>query len=200
MAPLSPVRRYFAGVLHLHKLTSMKKIILSYGFLSGALAALYMVLMGFIMRRSMDFSSMGMVYGYAAILLTLLLVFFGIRAYRDREGGGYITFGRAFQVGMGIALISCVCYVLAWMVVWTTLVPDFADRYSETIVRQAEQRGANPTEIEHVSQQAAQMRVWYDNPWMVAALTFLEPFPVALLVTMISALVLRRKPQVAVEA
>jgi len=34
---------------------------------------------------------------------------------------------------------------------------------------------------------------WYDNPLANAAITFLEPFPIGLAVTLISAAVLRRR-------
>jgi hypothetical protein len=35
----------------------------------------------------------------------------------------------------------------------------------------------------------------YDNPLLNAAMTFVEPFPIGLVITLISAAVLRRKPQ-----
>jgi hypothetical protein len=35
----------------------------------------------------------------------------------------------------------------------------------------------------------------YDNPLFNAAMTFIEPFPIGLVITLISAAVLRRKPQ-----
>ena len=170
----------------------MQKTILRYGLWSAALAALFLTTMVVVMRWSDNYRG-NMFVGFAGIILSMVLVFFGIRHYRDHECGGQITFGRALQVGIGIALISCVGYVLAWMVVWPTLVPDFMDRYTATMLEELQKNGADATAIQVKTAEFEQMRRWYQNPLMVAALTFLEPLPVALLVTLISALALRRR-------
>ena len=39
------------------------------------------------------------------------------------------------------------------------------------------------------------MKTYKDSPFLSAAMTFLEPFPVGLVITVISAAVLRRKGQ-----
>lgn len=47
-----------------------------------------------------------MVIGYTTIVLSFLLVFLGIRSYRENVGNGRITFGRAFGVDILITLVS----------------------------------------------------------------------------------------------
>jgi cell division protein FtsW (lipid II flippase) len=56
----------------------------------------------------------GAIVGYTTMILAFMLVFFGIRSYRENVSDGHITFGRAFAVGILITLVACVCYVVAW--------------------------------------------------------------------------------------
>ena len=90
----------------------MKRIVLKYGLISGAiLASMTAVLLPLCMTGVMDFA-VNEVIGYCAMVLAFLLVFFGIRTYRHDVGGGAITFGRAFGVGILITLVTCGVYVL----------------------------------------------------------------------------------------
>ena len=170
----------------------MKRIVLSYGLISGAMAAGLMVVSGLLMRRSADFTGLEYV-GFTGIILTMLLVFFGVRAYRDGEAGGYISFGRAFQVGLGITLISCLCYVLAWLVVYYTMVPDFMERYSAFSLEKLRAGGAGEAEMQKAVEQMEDYKALYTNPFSIAAVTFLEPFPIGLLVTVLSSILLKRR-------
>jgi DNA-binding CsgD family transcriptional regulator len=52
-------------------------------------------------------------------LIAFVFVYFGIRSYRDNVLGGRSTFAKGFQAGILITLISCVCYVGAWLVTYT---------------------------------------------------------------------------------
>ena len=90
----------------------MKKIVLTFGLISGGITALMMFLtLPLVDRISFDKLE---VIGYTTIVLSFLMVFFGIRSYRDSVGGGTITFGKAMKVGLLITLICCICYVIAW--------------------------------------------------------------------------------------
>src|SRR3977135_128299 len=101
----------------------MKKIVLTFGLISGAVAAVLMfTTMLFADRIGFD---RGLIVGYTTIVVSLLLVPFGIRSYRENVGGGQITFGRAFAVGILITLISCVFYVVTWEIVYFNFLPGF---------------------------------------------------------------------------
>src|ERR1700688_1074659 len=107
--------------------THMKKTILTFGLISGAISSLMMVAtVPFANRIGFD---KGAVMGYTSIVLSFLLVFFGIRAYRDNAGDGQITFSKAFAVGIAITLISCICYVATWLVMYHNVFPDFWVNY-----------------------------------------------------------------------
>jgi len=104
-----------------------------------------------------------------------------------------MTFGQGFVVGLLITLISCVFYVATWEVIYFKLSPDFMDQWASHAVEAARAKGASAAEIAATTRQMAEFKAIYDQPLMNAAYTFIEPFPVGLLVTLISAGVLRRK-------
>jgi hypothetical protein len=131
------------------------------------------------------------VVGYTAIVLSLLLVFFGIRSYRDNYSNGQITFSKAFAVGISITVISCICYVVTWEILYYNFLPDFMDKYGAHMVAKAKASGVS---VEAVQAQVKKYKEMYDNPLINAAMTFIEPFPIGLIMTLISAAVLRRKP------
>ena len=168
----------------------MKRIVVTFGLISGVMSSLMMLLtVPFMDRIGFEY---GHVFGYTAIVLSFLLVFFGIRSYREQAGGA-LTFGRGFQVGILITLISCAFYVLTWQLVYFKLAPGFADKYKAYAIEQKRAAGASEQEIREIERQIESFKVYYDNPLFNAAITFIEPFPVGLLVTLISAGVLRRK-------
>jgi hypothetical protein len=171
----------------------MKKTIFTFGLISGAISALMMVAtMPFEGRIGYD---KALVLGYTTIVLSFLLVYFGIRSYRDNSGNGQITFAKAFAVGISITLISCVCYVVTWEVMYYNFLPDFWDKYGARGVEKLRASGASAAAIQAQLEQVKKYKELYKNPLINGAMTFLEPFPVGLLITLISAAVLRRKPQ-----
>jgi len=171
----------------------MKKTILVFGLISGVLSSLMMVAtVPFLHNINFD---KGLVIGYTAIVLSFLLVFFGIRSYRDNIGNGQITFSKGFAVGISITLISCVFYVVTWEILYFHFLPDFMEKYGAYLVAKAKASGASDAAILTQLQQVKKYKELYDNPLTNAAMTFIEPFPVGLVITLLSAAFLRRKPQ-----
>ena len=169
----------------------MKKTVLTFGLISGAISAVLMLsTFPFMDRIGFD---KGMYVGYTAMVLSFLLVFFGIRSYRENVGDGEISFGRAFSVGILITLVSSLCYVVTWEIIYFGFHPDFCEKYSAYMVEKAKASGATQQVIEATREQMRQMKVMLDNPLINSAMTFLEPLPVGLLITLISAVILRKK-------
>lgn len=169
----------------------MKKTVLTFGFLSGALSALMLFgTVPFMDRIEFD---KGAIVGYTAMVISFLFVYFGVRSYRDNVGGGQLSFGRGLAVGLLITVISCLCYVAAWEVVYFNFMPDFMDKYAAYAIEQLRASGGTQDAIDAMTKQMADFKVMYANPLYNSAVTFLEPTPVGLLVTLISATVLRKK-------
>ena len=171
----------------------MKKTILTFGLISGALSSLMMVAT-VPFAHNIGFGK-ALVVGYTAIILSFLLVFFGIRSYRDNPGNGQITFSKAFAVGICITLISCIFYVVTWEIIYFNFMHDFMDTYNAHIIEKLKASGASAAAVQTQLQQMAKFKEQYENPLFNAAMTFIEPFPIGLAITLISAAVLRRKPQ-----
>jgi len=170
----------------------MKRTVLIFGVISGVISSAMMFLtMPLINRGIINFDN-GEVIGYTAIFLSFLLVFFGIRAYRENNGGA-ITFGRGFAVGILITLISCVFYVASWEIISHNFMPDFADKYAAAMVAKLREKGVSDAVIVEKKKQMDRMREMLRNPAINAAMTFIEPFPVGLVVTLVSAGILRKK-------
>ena len=176
----------------------MKKTVLTFGLIAGAISAVMMLAtVPFVHKMG---NTQALIIGYTTIVLAALLVFFGVRSYRDNVGGGRVTFGRAFAVGILITIISNACYVATWEVVNAKLMPDFADTHAAQMIERAKASGASPEKIEKTTREAADFKRMYKNPAIRMAWTFAEPFPVGLVITLISAAVLRRKAAVQMRA
>ncbi|HYB94372.1 MAG TPA: DUF4199 domain-containing protein [Vicinamibacterales bacterium] len=169
----------------------MKHTVLTFGVLSGIVAAIFIfATMPFIEQIGFD---RGMFVGYTAIVISMLFVYFGIRSYRDNVLGGQISFGRGFQAGILITLISCAFYVAAWLFVYYNFIPDFGEKYAAYLVESTRASGATQAEIDDMARRGADAMQMLKNPFINAAVSFTEPFPVGLLITLISAAMLRTK-------
>lgn len=171
----------------------MKKIILTYGFISGGIAAALMLGMTLYMGNDPANFGKGEIFGYTGIILSMLLVFFGVRAYRDQVAGGRLSFIQGFQVGILITVISCLCYMVAWQIIYRTMMPDFMNQFVDLTLNQMKKEGASASEIATKTAEMEHFREMYKNPLFNMAITFLEPFPIGLLVTLASAGILRKK-------
>jgi hypothetical protein len=170
----------------------MKKIVLTFGLISGAiLSTMMFATMPFHDKIGPD---RGLVIGYTTMVLAFLLVFFGIRSYRENIGNGQISFARALGVGLLIMTIASICYVLSWEIIYFKFLPDFVDKYAAQQVERVRASGKPPEEIARELESMKNMMTLYkNNIFFNLAITFLEPLPVGLVMTLISALILRRK-------
>jgi hypothetical protein len=171
----------------------MKRIAVKYGLASGAIiSAMTAIMLPLCMNGVIDFDKSEVV-GYTTMVLSFVLVFFGVRSYRDTVGGGVITFGRALGVGLLVTLVACAVYVVGWEIVYWGFFPDFASRYGAAVVESMRAAGESATAIAATERQMAEFAELYRNPLFNVGVTFLEVFPVGLVVSLISAAILRRR-------
>src|SRR6059058_5892548 len=124
----------------------MKRVVIVFGLISGVISSALMFLTLPLMKNGTINFDNGEVFGYTAIFLSFLLVFFGIRSYRENNGGT-ISFGRAFSVGILITLISCLFYVASWEFIYFKIMPDFADKYAAHAINDMREKGATDAAI-----------------------------------------------------
>jgi hypothetical protein len=134
-----------------------------------------------------------MMLGYAMMVASFLLVYFGIRSYRDNVLGGQISFGRAFACGILITLITTVCYVAMWEVLYFNFMPHFMDSYFAAQIQKVQSAGLDAAATAAQVAAIRHSQELYQNPLVNIAYTFIEPLPVGIIITLISAAVLRRK-------
>jgi Protein of unknown function (DUF4199) len=176
----------------------MRKIVLTFGLIAGAiLSAMMLITLQFQDQIGFD---RGAVIGYSTMVLAFLMVFFGVTSYRDNVAGGRVSFGRALQVGLLITAVASTCYVATWEVIYYRLAPDFADKYAAYAVEKARKAGATEEQIAARTEEMAKFRQMYNNPLINMSLTFLEPLPVGILITLVTAGIASRKRRADVPA
>ncbi len=165
----------------------MKKVILTFGVLSGIIPITVMVLG---MLFGSGHATGSMVLGYSIMLLCTLFIFFGIKSYRDNYNDGIISFGKAFQVGILITLVSALMYTLAWEVIYFNFMNDMMDGYFAAEAESLKIAGASQEKI----QETIDMGIKYKtNPLYNSMFTILESTPVTIPMTLIASLVMKRK-------
>jgi hypothetical protein len=175
----------------------MKRTVWTFGLIAGAIMAAMM----FATIPFLEHDDKAEIIGYTTMIVAFLMVFFGIRSYRDNVMGGTIGFGRAFKVGILITLVASACYVASWEVMYHTMMPDFVEKYAAQVIERAQASGATEAQVEERRQEMAKFAVMYRNPLFNVGMTFLGVFPVGLVVVLVSSGVLsRRKSGAGLEA
>jgi hypothetical protein len=168
----------------------MKKTVWTFGLISGAIISILLIVT--IPLQDERWFDHSLLLGYATMVLAFLLIYFGVRSYRDNVRGGSVRFGRAFAVGALIAVISSVCYVATWEVMYFKFMPDFLSKYQARELEKARAGGASEDVIAKKKVEMDKLGEMYKNPVMNSAMTFVEPLPVGLLIALVSAGILSR--------
>ena len=177
----------------------MKRTAIIYGLISGVVVSTFMsTRMIATANDTLHCSSTAsMVIGYLGMLIAFTFIFVAIKSYRDKNSNGLISFGKAFSMGLLIALIASTMYVITWAIVYKYFLPDFMDKYTATMVQQAKDTlsgAALQAKIDELNK-AKQM---YATPLGFTLFTYAEILPVGILVSLVAALILKRKePRVA---
>ena len=171
----------------------MRKTVLTFGLIAGVILSI-MMLATLPFMDSIGFDR-GEVIGYTTMVLAFLLIYFGVRSYRDNVAGGSVSFGRAFAVGALIAVVASLCYVATWQLIYYKLAPDFVAKYQAYTIEKARASGESQTAIDKQVADMQRFAELYKNPAINVAITFIEPLPIGLVIALVSAGILRRRPK-----
>ena len=169
----------------------MKNVVVKFGLIAGAVLSASMLLSA-AFKDQIGFE-WGAVVGYTSMVAAFLTIYFAIRSYRDTALGGAIRFWPAVRVGLLVTLIASTCYVATWQFVYRRMLPDFGERYIAYALEKSTKAGATADQL---AQEKKALEVYfedYKNPVTNVAITYLEPLPVALIMTLVSAGMLSRK-------
>lgn len=171
----------------------MRKIVLTFGLIAGAILS-GMMLITIPFHDQIGFDK-GLIIGYTTMVLAFLMIFAGVKSYRDNVSGGRVSFGRALVVGLLITAVASVCYVATWQYVYRRFAPDYLEKYAEYTLAKERESGASDAQIAAKAKEMREFSESYKNPLVNIAYTLLEPLPVGILVTLVTAGVLSRKPR-----
>ena len=174
----------------------MKKNVWVFGLISGLIITALMVYSVINCYSNPHFKE-NEVLGYTGMLVAFSFIFVGIKNYRDRYNNGIISFGRAFKMGLFISLLASTFYVATWLVEYYVFFPDFMDKYGAHMINRAKADNLSPAAFDKKVAQVNSMKAWYKNPVMVILITYMEVLPVGLVISVISALLLKKKTSAA---
>ena len=169
----------------------MRKTVLTFGLISGAILSV-MMLAALPFHDAIG-NDAGLVIGYTSMVLAFLLIYFGVRSYRDNVAGGRVGFMKALGVGALIALVASACYVATWEAVYFGGKSDYIEKYQAREVEKMRTSGASEAQIATKQEEMRKFAEMYRNPVFNVALTFLEPLPVAIVFALVSAGILSRR-------
>jgi hypothetical protein len=173
--------------------TVMKRIIIVNGLIAGFIVSAGMLIyIPFMHTGTVDFDN-GMYIGYTSMVISLSMVFFGIKTYRDQHLGGSITFWKGVQIGILITVIASLMYAITWEVYFDIAAPDFMVKYTEHYLKGLKEEGASAAELEAATNEMAESAEMYKNPFVRFGFTLMEIVPVGVLITLTSAGLLRKR-------
>lgn len=157
----------------------MKNLSIRYGVYGAFVMLATFITTQLVFGTSIPYHTMEVI-GYLSILLSLSFVFFGIRAYRDEKNCGQITFGKALRVGMAITCFPSIAIGL--YIIW--LFTFRSKEFMEYAMKSMDEAGR---------QQMQEHMVLYGNPFFQGLVMFLTVFIIGLVISIISALLLKRQ-------
>jgi hypothetical protein len=163
----------------------MTRIILTYGLISG------LVIIGVSLGVIVAFGDGSLWLGYLTMLVGLSAILVGVKQHRDQALGGVIRFWPAFGIGLGIAVVASLIYVAVWEVYLAATHYTFVDRYADAMLAAKRAAGVTGAAYAKAVAEAQTMRIQYANPLYRLPETFVEIFPVGLLIALVSAALLR---------
>ncbi|MGC1256518.1 MAG: DUF4199 domain-containing protein [Candidatus Acidiferrales bacterium] len=169
----------------------MKKTVRTFGLIAGVMISVLMG--GSLLIANKIGNTHSMLLGYTMMVASVLLIYFGIRSYRDNSLAGQISFGRAFACGILITLITTVFYVAMWEVLYFNFMPHFMDSYFAAQIHKVQASGLDPSITAAQVAAIQHSQRLYQNPFVNMAYTAIEPLPVGIIITLISAAILRKK-------
>jgi hypothetical protein len=173
----------------------MRKVVLIFGLLAGVIISAFLGVGIALWVKSGKIIENALV-GYAAMVIALSMVFFGIKSYRDNFQNGAIRFWKGFQVGLLISLIASLMYAITWEtynLVSPASSEAFIDYYAKCQIDKSKEKGVSAAEIDQQAKDMDDFKRLYRNPAIRFGLTLMEILPVGIIITLISAAVLRKK-------
>lgn len=170
----------------------MKKNMLIFGLIAGIILGSFIFFMTWLGKENNNWAG-NMFTTYTAMIIAFSFIFVGVKNFRDKYNHGVVGFGKAFLAGLGIAFIGSTLYVIAWLISYYVFLPDFMEKYANHMIQQARNSGLSQERLTKKIAEINSMREMYKNTVFVVLFTYLEVLPVGILISLITAFILRRR-------
>lgn len=174
---LSTIYTLFAG---------MNKLILRFGLISGLFLGLLMAIsFYFASKNHGNMNGNGEIIGYSSMLVVLSICMWmaGSRYIRENGRSGYV---KLWLINLGIGTIASICYLISWALTYHFIYPDFVQDFMLSLDK-GYAAGKIPKST--YDEYSANMKN-YDKPLYFIAYTLMEIFPLAVVMSLIIALIM----------
>ncbi len=171
----------------------MRKIVLTYGLIAGAIVGGMLIITMPLYEKGILKIENGQLLGYSTMVIALSLIFFGVKSYRDGELNGSIKFVTALKVGLLIASLASLIYALSWEITYNTMSGNFIQLMSDQTTTKLKSEGASEAKIQEAIKEMNTFSEIYKNPLFRFGITLLEILPVGIIISLLSAALLRKK-------
>jgi hypothetical protein len=172
----------------------MKKIVTRYGMYGVAVMCILLIPEFFIFKNNHNWDLQEII-GYTTIVLSLAFVFFGIRQWRDKYNAGQLSFWKGIGIGSLISLFPAVAFgLLSW--VEGLVDPEWQNEYYAHHIENVK-RTTPPAELQAALKEIADQREMFSGPIAQFGFMFITVFVIGFIISIISALILRRNKPLA---
>lgn len=171
----------------------MKKIILIYGLIAGAIVSVMMIITMPLYNSGVLNHENGEFTGYTTMVIALSVIFFGVKSYRDKQPDRTVTFWKALQIGLLITLVAGSMYALTWEYLWPRIGSEYMQKFMAQHAIELKADGTSDAEIRKSVDDMASFMELYKNPLVRIPITIMEILPVGVVLSLITAALFRRK-------
>jgi hypothetical protein len=171
----------------------MKNIVLKNGIIAGIIVSIFMGMSVYFHSKNLEDATLSYILGFTGMFVAFSFTFVGMKQYRDTVNNGAISFGKAITIGLLIALIISTIYVLVWLVELYNFYPDFMEKFSAMEIKNLQSSGLKAAELNLKIDEINQMNESYKNPLFVIGMTYFEIFPIGIVFSTISALLIKKR-------
>lgn len=174
----------------------MKKVVLTYGIISGIILGGVLAMFIPLLKDGNDYMEKGMIYGFSSMILGFSMIYFAIASFK--KNNGTVSIKQGLIIGSLITLIGCFMYACAWMVIYSNFAPDFGDKYADVMVKSinASTKLSAAEKASEIKKITNDMALYKSNALYRFGTTFLEPLFVGVIISIIASLILfTRKKQ-----
>ena len=168
----------------------MRNSVMKYG-LRSVLTLTILFVISLTLGKNLDYG-LQEVIGYVSIVISLLFVFFGIKHYRDHENQGSVTFGKAVLIGIYITLFAALAFGLI-DIIYRLINPEFTSEYYARAVEELNQSFTGE-ELEARLAKMESQKELFMNPFFSFLVMSFTVFLIGFIISLISSLILQRKP------